>query len=291
MKLHYNFDPIYTFLQDMYPDKPFTVWHESFPSKLDQLKENPYNFLILHEPEELHHLHSFAIKNYNLFTAILTWSELVINNCPNAIRFTYNGRVLDDGFLESIKDRPKQFEVSFLSGITNYISGHHLRQRIYPLGDQVKMPKKWFHTLEDFDHTTGVRPGFGEYTKDLSHIPKGVDIVGYGKRVLYEDSMFNVVVESCYYNNWYNKVGDSFLAKCVPIYWGCPNIEEFGYDERGIIRFDNENELIEILNSLTPERYEQMKPYINYNHEVAKLDHVEIRTKQFFDQFIELNNI
>ena len=80
MKLHYNFDPLYTFLKKKYADAPFTVWHEAFPSSTEQLNENPFNFLILHEPNELFGLHNVAIANYNIFTAILTWSELILNN-------------------------------------------------------------------------------------------------------------------------------------------------------------------------------------------------------------------
>jgi len=34
-----------------------------------------------------------------------------------------------------------------------------------------------------------------------------------------------------------------------------------------------------------------MKPYIDYNYEIAKLDHVEIKATQFFDSFTQLNNI
>ena len=66
---------------------------------------------------------------------------------------------------------------------------------------------------------------------------------------------------------------------------------EFGYDERGIIRFTDENELIDILNSLTPETYNQMKPYIDYNYEVARLDEIESNAIHFFDEFIKLNNL
>jgi hypothetical protein len=34
-----------------------------------------------------------------------------------------------------------------------------------------------------------------------------------------------------------------------------------------------------------------MKPYIDYNYEVAKLDHVEDRAAQFFNTFTQMNNI
>ena len=187
MKLHYNFDPLYTFLKKKYADAPFTVWHEAFPSSTEQLNENPFNFLILHEPNELFGLHNVAIANYNIFTAILTWSELILNNVPNGVLFTHDCRVLDNDFLESIKDRSKQFGVSFLSGTKDLIEGHQVRQRIYKIGDHIQIPKKWFHTLEDFDHSIGVRPGYSEYSKDLSHIPEGVDPIGFGKRILYEE--------------------------------------------------------------------------------------------------------
>jgi len=290
LKFYSRFDPIFHFLKDKYQDKPFTIWHETFPDDVKQLEENPYNFLIIAEPNEFFKLHNAAIANYNLFTAVLTWSDLILSNCPNGIRFTFNGRILDDAYLKSIENKPKQFKTSFLSGNKNLVEGHHLRQRIRSLENEVLTPKKWFYTLDDYDQENGVRPGYSTYSKDLSHIPEGIDIVGYGKRVLY-DSMFNIVVENVNHLNWYNKIGDSFLSKCVPIYWGCSNISDFGYDERGIIRFKDENELVTILNSLTPETYEQMKPYIDYNCEIAKLDHVEDRAVQFFDLFIKLNNL
>jgi hypothetical protein len=290
LKFYSKFDPIFHFLQDQYKDKPFTIWHETFPTSLEQLQENPYNFLILAEPNEFFGLHDAAVHYKDNFTCILTWSELVLNNCHNAVRFTFNGRVLDDNFIEQIKDKEKIFEVSFLCGDKTLVEGHQLRHKVYTLGDNITIPKKWFKVLEDYDHENGVRPGYGTYGKDLSYIPEGVDIVGYGKRVLY-DSMFNVVIENVKHNNWYNKIGDTFLTKSIPVYWGCPNLSDFGYDERGIIRFTNEQDLPYILNSLTPEVYEQMKPYVDYNYEIAKLDHVETRATQFFDSFIQLNNI
>ena len=125
----------------------------------------------------------------------------------------------------------------------------------------------------------------------MSHIPQNIDPIGYGRRVLFDNSMFNVVIENVKYDNWYNKIGDNFLSKTVPLYWGCSNISEFGYDERGIIRFNDKNELLDIINNLTSETYESMLPYINHNYELAKIDTFENNISQFFDNFFELNNI
>ena len=284
-------DPYLTFLKEKYQNYPITFWYDKFPENKNQLNINPYNFLFLHEPNELFGMPASATQSYPLFSAILTWDQKLLNICDNGIKFTYNGRTLDLDYVEQIKDKEKQFQVSFLSGTKNLVEGHKLRHEVFKLENDIKIPKKWYYVLEDYDLENKVRPGYSTYSKDLSHIPKNVDIIGYGKRILFEESMFNVVIENVKYKNWYNKIGDNFLSKTVPIYWGCDNIEEFGYDERGIIRFNNEKDLLEILNSLTPELYYQMKPYIDYNYEVAKLDDLEDRLSEVLDQFIQLNNL
>ena len=284
-------DPYLLFLKQRYSDKPITFWYDKFPESQDQLDINPFNFLFLHEPNEFFGFTNHALKLQNLYTAILSWDQNILNNCQNGVRFTYNGCTLDLDYIEQIKNKEKQFQVSFLCGTKTLVEGHILRHKVYELNDQINIPKKWYYVLEDFDTDNGIRPGYSNYSKDLSHIPPGVDIIGYGRRVLFDDSMFNVVIENVNQPNWYNKIGDNFLSKTIPVYWGCPNISEFGYDERGIIRFNNEVELTHILNSLTPETYNQMKPYIDYNYEVAKLDFFENKISEFFDQFIELNNI
>lgn len=284
-------DPLFEHIKEKHGDKPITIFYERFPSSKEELEINPYNFLIILEPNEFFGFHTQAINQQSLFSAIITWDQEVVDRCFNAIKFTFNGRVLDKQFCEEIENISKKFEVSFLCGDKNLVEGHKLRHRVHKIESKINIPKKWYYVLEDYDSTTNTRPGYSDYTKDLSHIPKGVDIIGYGKRVLFKESMFNVVIENVKHTNWYNKIGDNFLSKVVPIYWGCPNIEEFGYDERGIIRFNNENELLEIINSLTPELYYQMKPYIDYNCEVAKLDDLEDRISEIFDNFTQLNNI
>jgi hypothetical protein len=296
LKIFSNFrnpdtDPLFGYIREKYSSKPITIFYEKFPSSKEELEINPYNFLILLEPNEFFGLHSAAITNQHLFTGIISWSDLIHQNCFNAIKFNFNGRVLDKDFCNEIENIEKIFEVSFLCGDKNLVEGHKLRHKVYELESQIQMPKKWYYVLEDYDLTTNTRPGYSDYTKDLSHIPKGVDIIGYGKRVLFRESMFNVVIENVKHTNWYNKIGDNFLSKTVPIYWGCPNIEDFGYDKRGIIMFEDEKELLTILNSLTSEKYNKMKPYIDYNYEVAKLDDLEDRISEVFDQFIQLNHL
>ena len=296
MKIFSNFrslenDHFLIYLNNRYKDKPITFWYDKFPENEEQLNINPYNFLFLHEPNEFFGFHDFAIKNSFLFTGILTWGENVLKNCENAIEFTYNGRTLDLDFIESTNKKEKTFNTTFLCGTKDLVEGHKLRHQVYSLKDQINVSNDWYYILEDYDTSTDTRPGYDAYTKDLSHIPKGEDLVGYGKRILYKNSMFNVVIENVKQNNWYNKIGDNFLSKTLPIYWGCPNINEFGYDPRGIINFNNEKELLEIVNNLTPELYFELKPFIDHNYEVAKLDEFYSKISKFFDKFFQLNGL
>jgi hypothetical protein len=294
MKILSNFrnlesDPYLLFIKEKYGDKPFTFWYDKLPENEEQLKLNPYNFLFLHEPNEFFGLHNHASNLSNHFTAILTWNDALSNMCDNTVCFTYSGQSLDNDYINNINS--KEFNISFLCGTKDLVEGHKLRQQVYKLENQINIPKKWYYVLEDYDLETNTRPGYTEYSKDLSHIPQGVDPISYGKRVLFDNSMFNIVIENVNYNNWYNKIGDAFLSKTIPIYWGCSNIGEFGYDEKGIIRFKTIEELLDIINNLTPEIYNQMLPYIEYNYELAKQDTFENNISQFFDSFIELNNL
>jgi hypothetical protein len=284
-------DPLFEHIRKYFSDKPFTIFYERFPRSQEELSLNPYNFLILFEPNEFFGFHTAASQNNNLFTGILTWSDVVLDNCENGVCFTFNGRVLDEDFCNKLENKTKTFEVSFLCGDKNLVEGHKLRHKIYDLEDKISIPKKWYYVLEDYDKNNQARPGYTNYSKDLSHIPSDVDPIGYGKRILYEDSMFNIVIENVKHKNWYNKIGDNFLSKTVPIYWGCSNINDFGYDDRGILYFETPEQLLQIVNNLTPELYNEMKPYIDYNYEVAKLDNLEDKMSQFFNSFIEANNL
>jgi hypothetical protein len=103
--------------------------------------------------------------------------------------------------------------------------------------------------------------------------------------------MFHVCVENIKSNNWYTeKIGESFCTKTVPIYWGCSNIGDF-YDKRGIITFETKEELINIINNLTPKMYYDMKKYIDYNYDIALQDSFEKQLYSFFEEITKLNNI
>jgi len=86
-----------------------------------------------------------------------------------------------------------------------------------------------------------------------------------------KDYMFSVAIENSSVPNYFTeKIIDCFLCGAVPVYWGCSNIEKF-FNPKGIITFSNVNDLkTKTLPSLTKEKYEEMKPYVEQNFEAAK---------------------
>ena len=277
----------FSFLNHKFKDKPITILNDYITITNNDLKLNPYNILIVHEPNEFFGIHDWVIQNQTLFSAILTWNENIINSCPNAMWFDHGARSEDDEWVNSFKDVfDKKFEVSFLSGAKTLTDGHRFRQEIYKLKDQITIPKKWFYVLDDFNWDDYKKGGIGRSVSEKSATFNNIP-----KRVCYNESMFHIAIENSKHNNWYTeKIGDAFASKTVPIYWGCPNIGDH-FDKRGIITFNTKKELIDIVNNLTPEVYESMKPYIEINYQLVKKSFFPYTLSETLTQIIELNNI
>ena len=289
MKIFSNFRPesshVYDDLKKL--NKPITLFYDYIPQNIDQLNINPYNFIMLHEPDEFFGMHSWVKQNAHLFTGILTWNEELLNSLPNSVLFHHIGEggcgMIENNYIENFnEDYPnKSFCVSYLSGAKSLVQGHKLRQEVYKIKDQINIPKKWFYTLDDFNEENFKKGGVG---RPDNHWPS--------KKVCYIDVMFHVGIENVKHNNWYTeKITDAFATKTLPIYWGCPNLGDLGYDERGIIRFNTNEELINIVNSLTPDVYYEKLPYMEYNCELVKHHRVKDKLEIFFKEIIELNNL
>ena len=284
MKIFSNFipdgDPIYDNLKKL--DKPITFFYDYIPQNYEQLNLNPYNFISLQEPNELFGMHTWVKSNYNLFTGILTWNKDILDNHDNAVLFYHSCNYLEDNYIDSFENKDKIFEVSFLSGAKNLIEGHKLRQNVFSIKDLINIPKKWFYTLDDFNQEDFNSGGIGRPNDFWNN-----------KKICFDESMFHVCVENTKQHNWFTeKISDAFNTKTIPIYWGCPNLSDFGYDERGILRFETPEELLYIINNLTKEKYHDMKPFVDYNYKIAKAElKFKPKLENFFLEFCTLNNI
>lgn len=294
MKVYSNCLPIerYNFHLDIegkYKNIPISIFNDFAPLGT-QLFENPINILILNEPNEFFGLHDYAIQNQNAFSLILTWSDKVHQNTRNSLLFVHGETNLDKPYIKTFKTNPERnFEVTFLSGVLSKIYGHKLRRRVLTKDNDIKIPHLWLEVLDDFDHDRGQRPGYFEEKMTQYGNP----IEGEGKKQLWDrHSMFHVAIENSYYLNYYtDKILDCFATKTLPIYWGCPNIGEF-YNKDGIITFQNEDELVDILNNLTKEDYYSRLDAIEENYRlVQEKGFFFDRVENFLDELIKTNNL
>tara|TARA_R110000796_G_scaffold81473_2_gene179438 strand:+ start:1286 stop:2182 length:897 start_codon:yes stop_codon:yes gene_type:complete len=276
---------------EKYKDKPITIFND-YQGTAEELNENPINIIILNEPNEIFGLVNWVSQHQKCFDVILTQWDQAHRSCDNALLFVHGETNLDKEYIKSWenKDNTKRnFEVTFLSGILELLEGHKLRQKVLALDSRITTPHKWFRTLDDFD-PRGQRPGYFE-VKMTKH---GNPIEGEGKKQVWDrNTMFHVAVESKNEINYFaDKILDCFATKTLPIYYGASNISEFGYDEKGIIRFNDEEELLNILNNLTEEDYYSRIEAIENNYKaVQKNGFFFPRLELFLDELIEMNNL
>jgi hypothetical protein len=291
--IHSFFNPIhYTYFLDKYEDLPITLFMDKMPEE-GELELNPYNIMLLHEPNSLFNIHDTVYQNSELFDIILTSNPMLLDILSNSILFTFGlVHTNDKDYYNSFNNKEKQFEISYVSGTKSITEGHKLRQSVFKLENDIIIPKNWNYVLDDYDHVNKVRPGYTEYSKNTSHIPEDEAPEHYGKRKLFSDSMFHVSIENTNTPNFYGeKITQAFATKTIPLYWGCPNLGDLGYDERGIIRFNNSNDLLDIINNLTPEDYYSRIPYIEHNYKLALQDTFRTKLDTFLTELKSLNNL
>lgn len=246
-----------------FKDKPISIFNDYIPT-VEELNINPYNILVIQEPNQLFGLHNWAINNHQYFSCILTWGQEILDKCDNAILLPFGTTYLHSkDTYKSLATNEKKFELSFLCGKKQMIEGHFFRHKIYNRQQEItSIPLKWYYTYDG------------------------------PKDVCFETSMFHLAIENSQNKNYFTeKIVDAFITKTIPIYWGCPNIKDF-FDPKGFITFNTDDELLNIINSLTEEDYISRKEYIEKNYQLG-IYYAEIfnRIKDILDQIIELNKI
>jgi hypothetical protein len=184
---------------------------------------------------------SRVLRDQNKFAAILGWHQ-TLRSCPNAeyyqlsalTRLPDNYRLVDN----------KRFGATFLTSAKAWCPGHLLRQEIY-------------NVINGFDGFDVIKLRCaGQYVDKK-------DFIG--------SHQFGIDAENSRVENYFTeKLTDLCIAKVVPIYCGCPNIADFGFDTSGILTFSSVEDLQGILHRLTPDTYNQMSDAIEHNFEQAK---------------------
>ena len=227
-----------------YSHLDFSLFVDFIPQSEEQLSS--INIIYLQEPNEYFGLHDWVIQNKHMFSVILTQSDRVINNCDNAIYVPFGTSWIKKEY-HNIKYK-KNFELTHLCGQKLVTYGHQIRHEVLNRKQEIDIPT-------DFHLTYGVRD---------ANVTSGDS-----KFELFHKSQFGIVIENVSRRGYFTeKLIDQLLLRTVPVYWGCSNIGDF-FDTRGMILFDNADDLIYLANNLTPDDYENRLPYIEYNYEQA----------------------
>jgi hypothetical protein len=245
----------------------FSLFIDDIPKT--QLDISEINICVLQEPNEYFGIHDWVINNKDLFQVILTWDDKVLNNCDNAVYFSFGNTWITPE--QYNKDNNKKFELSHLCGKLLKTYGQSLRHETLARKNEFTIPTNFYDVYGDRNN---------------------IDDARLGKEFIFGNSQFGVVIENTSHRGYFTeKIMDCFLLKTIPIYWGCSNIKDF-FDIDGIITFNNIDDLIYISNNLTEDYYESKKEIINKNWNIAKnYVNYELRITDFVINVFKLNKM
>jgi hypothetical protein len=238
--IHFNIENIL----HQYKDIDFSLFLETIPENSEELSS--INIISLHEPNEYFGKHDWVIQNKHLFQIILTWNDKILNNCDNAIYlpFGHTWFKLD----QYKKKHKKEFKIVHLRGNLLKSYGHQMRWEILDRKNEIKIPTKFYDIYGDRNNIEDAR---------------------IGKEFIFGDSMFGIAIENFSHRGFFTeKILDCFLMRTIPLYWGCSNIGEF-FNQEGILKFDNPDDLIYISNKLTEDFYLSKQHVVEENYQLA----------------------
>jgi len=217
-------------------------------------KDGIYNIFYVCEPAVIYpHVIPWIKQNYQHFDLVLSHDKRVLQTCPNSHPFYWmRSWITPDELTESFTSK---FYVTFICGGNNMCQGHLERRSCWLRQNEIKIPKIMFYStringqLQRFENN---RP-----------LPKTTKLPAF------KDAMFHIAMENCQIEGYFSeKIIDCFLTWTVPIYLGCPNIDDF-FDINGIIVAKNIDDIINICNNLSEDDYYYRMEFMKKNREIA----------------------
>ena len=183
-----------------------------------------------------HHFGDYYIKLLKhlhwRFFKVLTVIQHLLDVCPNGVFFPFGSTWVSDW--HSI-DLTKTRMVSHIASDKRFLPGHRRR-----------------HEIAAWVQAKGLE----------------VDLIGRGYRPFNNKSdglapyRFSLIIENSIEPSYFTeKLIDAILCETVPIYLGCPNIDEF-LDPRGMIVCRNTDDIQKAVLSLSVEQYFEKLPYL-----------------------------
>ncbi len=189
--------------------------------------------LMMGEPSAIHAKHDRMLRwTHRRFFRVFTFHDILLQTIPNAVFLPYGDtQVLDWQDLKTEKKR----SCSLIASAKRDQIGHELR-----------------HELIDWVRESGA----------------DVDVMGRGYKPFENKSdglapyRYSVVIENVRERNYFSeKLIDAILCSTVPIYWGCPNIDDF-MDTSGMILCESKAEIQQAIADASPEDFTARLPHV-----------------------------
>ena len=196
------------------------------------------------------------VKNKDNFKYVFSYIRNIGNQIDNFVFIPHGGTWIRE---DEISLYEKSKLVSSIFSWKNWNSYHRMRFRVY---DRLKDDGR-----VDF-YGSGCE-------KELEF-----------KSEALKDYMFSIVIENSIESDYFTeKLLDCFLTGTIPIYVGSKTTQDY-FDSNGIIYFEGDEDLPEILNSLSVELYQSKMESIKKNFEIAKK---YIHPESFIEDFLSKN--
>lgn len=189
--------------------------------------------LMMGEPAAIHAKHIKLLRyTWRRFFRVFTFHDDLLKALPNAVFLPYGTT-----WVPEWRDLPleKTKSCSLIASAKRDTTGHQLR-----------------HSIVEWVRETG----------------QDVDIMGRGYTPFERKAdglapyRFSVVIENVQEPNYFSeKLIDAILCNTVPIYWGCPNIEQF-LDPSGMIICNSEADIRRAVEAVSVEDFEKRLPHI-----------------------------
>jgi hypothetical protein len=191
---------------------------------------------ILESPEITRQAYSWINDNYDKFDLIFTHNRQLLEK-SDKFSFAPTGGCWIKPEDQKIYEKNKMF--STITSSKNFLYGHKLRHEV----------------IRNFKNIDVYGGGYTRIENKITGL---------------KDYRFSFAIENVKQDYYFTeKLIDCFRTGTVPIYWGCPSIGDF-FNEKGMVLFDNIDDLKEKINIINDDTYKNMVPYIEENFEKSK---------------------
>ena len=206
--------------------------------------------LLVESPDYHSTYYDYIYNNNQLFDLVLTYNKKLLDKGEN-IKFYYLGTTWLHPDYQQIYTKDKL--CSMILSSKTMCKGHRLRHEV------VKHISNF--NVDLFGHIYK-QISRGDFSKPQSLTNE--------KILALKNYNFSIIIENCQEDYYFTeKIIDCFLSGSVPIYWGCPSIHKF-FNIDGIYTFNTIEELLTILNNISPELYISKLDVIEENFNEAK---------------------